>query len=75
MDSHTILRKKRSFFTKAWEYLTERVTPFLNKTKTVKKNVKIIFCDNAGENKTIEENYAEYFEEIKFEFSPPCTPQ
>ena len=28
------------------------------------KNVKIIFCDNTGENKTLEENCAKHFEKI-----------
>ena len=37
--------------------MTEKFPPFLNKMKTVKKNVKIIRCDNAGENKTLNEIY------------------
>ena len=40
----------------------------------MKKNVKVIFCDNAGENKTLEENCMRNFEEIKFEFHSPGTP-
>ena len=51
---------------KAKEYLTEKVTPFLNKMKTMKKNVKIICCGDAGEKKTLEENCAKTFEEIDF---------
>ena len=35
------------------EYLTEKVTPFLKKMKTMNKNVKIFSCDNAGESKTL----------------------
>ena len=36
-DSDT--RQRWCFFTKAKEYLTEKVTPFLNKRKTMKKSV------------------------------------
>ena len=43
--------------------------------KTMKKNIKIICCDNAGENKTLEENCANNFEENKFEFTSQGTPQ
>ena len=35
----------------------------------------MICCDNAGENKTLEESCAKSFEEIKFEFMSPGTPQ
>ena len=35
--------------------------------KTTKKHVKIILCDNTGENKTLEENCMKKSEEIKFE--------
>ena len=38
------------------EDLSEKITPLLKKIKTMKKNVRIICCDNAGENKTPEEN-------------------
>ena len=40
----------------------------------MKKNVKIICRDNAGEKKTLEENCANNFEEIKCEFISPGTP-
>ena len=42
---------------------------------TIQKNVKIIFCVNAGEEKTLEEHFMKNFEEIKFEFTSPGTPQ
>ena len=42
--------------------------------KTMNKNVKIIRSDNAGENKTLEENCMNNLEEIKFEFTSPGTP-
>ena len=48
------------------EYPYEHFIPFLNKIKTTKKNVIKICCDNAGENKIIEENCLKNFEEIKF---------
>ena len=57
------------------EYLTEKVTPFLKKMKNMKKDVKIIHCDNSGKNKTFEENSAKTFEEINFELISPGTPQ
>ena len=41
----------------------------------MKKNVKIIFCDNAGENKALKENWEKNSEEIKFGFIAPGTPQ
>ena len=41
----------------------------------MKKNVKIIRCDNAGENKMIEDNFMKNFKEIKFEFTSPGTPK
>ena len=43
--------------------------------KTMKKNVKIVCCDNTGKNKTLEENSANNFEEIKCEFMSPRTRQ
>ena len=43
--------------------------------RTTKKNVKIICCDNAGENKNLEENCAKHIKEINFEFTSPGTPQ
>ena len=42
---------------------------------TMRKFFKIICCDNAGKNKTLEENCAENFDEIKSEFTSPGTPQ
>ena len=47
----------------------------MKKFKTMNKNVKIICCDNAGENKTLEENFMKNSEEIKFEFTSPGNPQ
>ena len=43
--------------------------------KTMKKNLKIIFCENAGENKTLEENCMNNSEAIKFEFTSADTSQ
>ena len=43
--------------------------------KNMKKDVKIIHCDNSGKNKTFEENSAKTFEEINFELISPGTPQ
>ena len=34
--------------------------------RNMKKNIKIICCDNAGKNKIIEENCMKNFKEIKF---------
>ena len=52
---NTLAQNKNSFFTNTKEYLSQKVTPFLNKMKIMKKNVKIIRCEKAGENKTLEE--------------------
>ena len=41
----------------------------------MKKNVKIIHLENAGENKTLKESCAKTFEEINFEFTSPGIPQ
>ena len=60
---------------KATEHLAEKVTPFLKKMNNTKRNVKIIICDNAGKNKTLEENCVKHSEEIKFEFMSPGTTQ
>ena len=38
---------------KAKEDLTGKVAPFLKKMKTMKKNVKVICCENSGKNKTL----------------------
>ena len=42
---------------------------------TTKKNIKIILCDNVDGNNILEENGAKNSEEIKYEFTSPCTPQ
>ena len=39
------------------------------------KNVKIIFCDNACEKNTLDENCAENFEGVNFEFTSLDTQQ
>ena len=49
--------------------MTEKVTPFLNKTKTIRKIL------NTQVKNTLEENSAENVEEMNFEFTPPGTPQ
>ena len=41
----------------------------------MKKNVKIIFCDNAGKNKTLGENCVKIIKEINFKFTSSVTPQ
>ena len=77
LDHHTRLRHKEklSFFMKVKEYLTEKFSPFIKKLRKKKKNIKIFCCDNAGENKTLKENWAKNFEEIKFEVTSSGTPQ
>ena len=47
---------------------------FLKELKTTKKNVKIIYFENAGKNKALEEVCAEIFEGIDFESMSPGTP-
>ena len=43
--------------------------------KIMKKHFKIFYHNNAGENKTKEENCAKHFEEIDIEFTSPETMQ
>ena len=45
--------KKLYFFKKTKEYLSEKVTPSWKKMNALKKNVKIIFFTNSGENKIL----------------------
>ena len=65
-DSDT--KQKWSSFMSTKEYLSESFTPFLRKMKTMKKNVKIFCCNNAGDNNTVEENSMKNFKVTKFEF-------
>ena len=71
-DSDT---QKKVFLHKGIIILTEKFTHFLNKMRTIKKNIKIIFCDNACKNNTLEEKGAKQIKEINFEFTSPGTPQ
>ena len=41
----------------------------------MKKKANIIIYENTGKHKNIEENCANVFEEIDFEFMSPVTPQ
>ena len=68
-------KQEWSFFTNTEGNLSEKVTPFLKKMKTIKENVKMVCCDNAGKNNILEEICMKNFEEIKFEFTSPGTPQ
>ena len=43
--------------------------------KTTKKIFTVIHCDNTGKKKTLEKNCASFFEENRFEFTTPGTPQ
>ena len=43
-----------------------KIHPLLKKLKSMKKNIKIIGCDNGDKNKTLEEDCANTFEEIDF---------
>ena len=72
-DSYT--EQKWFLFMKTKEELTEKVTPFPKKLKSVKKNFKIICCYNADKNKTLEKKCAKNFEQIDFKFTSPGTPQ
>ena len=77
MDSFTglIHRTKMVFPHEVKIIFDIKVTPFLNKIDTMKKNAKIISCDNSGGNKTLKENCTNIFKEINFEFTSPGTPQ
>ena len=55
MGPHTGLRHtKKVSLNKGKKDFTEKLTPFLNKMNNMKKNVKVVCCDIAGENKTLE---------------------
>ena len=43
--------------------------------KTTKENIKTILCNNAGENKNLEQNCITNSGEIKFEFISLGNPQ
>ena len=45
------------------------------KMETTNKTVKIFSCENAGENKTLEENCSKNTKEIKLEFASPGAQQ
>ena len=36
----------------------------MNKMKTMKKNFKITYCDNPGENKTLKENWEKQLKKL-----------
>ena len=57
-------KQKWSSFKTTKGYLTGKVTPFLKKMNTTKKNVRIINCDNSGKNKTPEENWAKQMNKL-----------
>ena len=47
--------------------------PFSEEIEEYEEKVKIFFCDNSGEKKTLEEGCVESFKEIGFEFTSPGT--
>ena len=69
---------KWSIFLKKKSELTDKIIPFL---KTIHEEVKVIVqtirCDNAGENKILEENCKATtgLAHIKFQYTPRDTPQ
>ena len=75
MDSRARLRHKKMIFLHEDKIIFDwKGHPFLKEDEENEENVKITFCDNAGENKNLEENCAKTFDEIKFEFTSPGTP-
>ena len=73
-SSKTQTPKKWSFFMKAKNELTEKVTPFLKKIKTTKKMSKWSSVKMKAK-RTLEENCTRVFQEISFEFTSVGTPQ
>ena len=71
-------KMKWSIFLKNKSELTDKLIPFL---KTMHEEVKVIIqsicCDNAGENKILEENCKKTtgLAHIKFQYTPQDTPQ
>ena len=50
-DSYT--KQKLSFFKRAKKYLAGKFTRFLKKMNTMRENVKILYCDNAGKTRLL----------------------
>ena len=63
------------FIHKHKKELTEKFVSFLNKLNSTRKSVKISFCDNTGEKKTLEDDCDKHFEEIYFLFTSLSTPE
>ena len=76
-EKYTRLRhkKKTAFLQKIKIIFDWKIRPFLKYNEDYEENVKIIFCENVGEKNILEENCAKHFEEIKFSFTSPGTPQ
>ena len=57
--------------------MVEKICPLLSKKKKEGKAINVIRCDNAGENRKLEEvaNGQTYALGIQFEYTPPNTPQ
>ena len=67
---------KFSFFLKKKSEMTEVMVPFLKELRdTYKRTVEIMQCDNAGENKVLEQACTEANLGIKFKYTAPGTPQ
>ena len=66
---------KMAFIHKVKRIFDWKIRPFLKYNEDYEENVKIIFCENVGEKNILEENCAKHFEEIKFSFTSPGTPQ
>ena len=58
-DSYT---KQKLYYSQRQKNIWLKKSPFYWKMKTMKKHIKIIFCDNTGEKKTLEEICAIVFE-------------
>ena len=71
----TQTKNKNGLSSQGQDNIRQKVTLFLNKMKNMKKKVKISCCENVGEIKTIEENCANCFEGIIFEFTSSGTLQ
>ena len=55
--------------------LKEKLVNFIQELKTKKIDVKFVRCDNAGENKALEDHCNHVGINVSFKYSGPRTPQ
>jgi hypothetical protein len=64
-----------SYFLRKKSDLKEKLVNFIQELKTKKIDVKFVRCDNAGENKALEDHCNHVSINVSFEYSGPRTPE